>query len=546
MADAADDAVTGNGTTDAVRNDEGDGSADFHVVARPMTDDERVAATTVDDVGVAVDDRRASAEVVRYEQPRPLIPGVDVPIIPDHREMQGMASMAVTLAGANAVPAALRDKPNDVFQILLTARDLGVAVTTGMREFHVIEGKVTLSPKVKMAMVNERGRREGWAIWPDPDNNAEVATWYATRADRPGLTFSSTFTMDEAKNVKVKANQTLDQKDNWQNYPKRMLSWRALGYLLDDVFPEVGTGLYSPDEMGAMTDEDGQVIDVQVADPLPGTKAPRNHGPREADPGDQSLAEADADAHTELGRRLAAITGEAREALVALWTKHNDEGRPALPTFATLRVRDLVKAKAMVDSIERQLAAGKFGEGAKAEWEAMTAPDDDEPTGGEPVAAPDPEPSPEGDGAADPDPEPVVEGEAELGPVCEACNARPGQDHDPRLHELADAVDAANAAKARVAPGGDEALAATVAAEVQAMSSVDVTKALTDRHYLPPRDQQAKRKALAVVLYAERGGHGAVAADFPKRTEPEPVESTEADADPPATLPLGNDRADLD
>lgn len=212
-------------------------------------------------------EQRTNAAVVPYQRPTPLVPGLDIPIIPAHQEMQGMAAMAVTLAGAAAVPAPLRGKPNDVFQILLSARDLGVAVTTAIREFHVIDGRVTLSPKVKLAMVNERGRREGWAVWPEPGNDAESATWHATRADRPGVQFSSTFTMDEAKSID---GGKLVAKNNWKNYPKRMLSWRALGYLLDDVFPEVGTGLYSPDELGAMTDEEGNVIDVASTEALPG------------------------------------------------------------------------------------------------------------------------------------------------------------------------------------------------------------------------------------------------------------------------------------
>lgn len=314
------------------------------------------------------------------ERPRPLVPGQDIPIIPAHQEMQGMAAMAVTLAGADAVPVALRNKPNDVFQVLLTARDLGVAITTGMREFHVIDGKVTLSPKVKLAMVNERGRQEGWACWPDPGNDAETATWHATRRDRPGLTFSSSFTMAEARNVKISSTKTLDGKDNWQNYPKRMLSWRALGYLLDDVFPEVGTGLYSPDELGAMTDEDGQVIDVSSTEPLAGTKAPRGHGTAAPDPQSAWLREAEPEFHADLGRRIAAITAghaDARKAALALWNKEDDP----LPVPNDLQVRHGMKAKARLQSVEALIRRGEYGQDALDRWTDATE-------GHEPPAAP--------------------------------------------------------------------------------------------------------------------------------------------------------------
>lgn len=306
------------------------------------------------------------------ERPRPLVPGQDIPIIPGHQEMQGMAAMAVTLAGADAVPAALRNKPNDVFQVLLTARDLGVAITTGMREFHVIDGKVTLSPKVKLAMVNERGRQEGWACWPDPGNDAEQATWHATRRDRPGLTFSSSFTMAEARNAGTgKGTGKLADKDNWKNYPKRMLSWRALGYLLDDVFPEVGTGLYSPDELGAMTDEDGQVIDVASTEPLAGTNPPRGHGPRETPPTELPLADAEPEASAAIasrGRAIAAAGPQARQALNDLWGKGDDP----LPVPTDLQVRHKVKAMARLKSVEDRISKDEFGETAHAAWSAAT------------------------------------------------------------------------------------------------------------------------------------------------------------------------------
>jgi hypothetical protein len=249
------------------------------------------------------------AEVVRYERPTAMIPGIDLPVIPGGDEMKNIAALAVTLAGAAAVPKALQGKPNDVFQVLLTARDLGVALTTAMREFHVIDGRVTLSPKVKLAMVNERGAREGWAIWPDPDNDELKATWYATRADRPGLTFHSTFTLQQAKLAK------LEGKDNWKSYPQRMVSWRALGYLLDDVFPEVATGIYSPDELGGMTDAEGNYIEVSATEPLQGMKAPR--GQRPGDDPDGDLAPED-DRFLILCR-IRALPDESRDALRERW-----------------------------------------------------------------------------------------------------------------------------------------------------------------------------------------------------------------------------------
>mgnify|MGYP000001591370 CR=1 FL=1 len=105
-------------------------------------------------------------------------------------------------------------------------------LTTAMRECHVIEGKVTISPKAKLAMVRQQGLGR---IWPDPGNDGESATWYAERDDLPGVRHSYTFTKAMATAAKLLPGK---DKSAWSTYPERMLSWRACGYLLDDVFSE--------------------------------------------------------------------------------------------------------------------------------------------------------------------------------------------------------------------------------------------------------------------------------------------------------------------
>lgn len=320
------------------------------------------------------------------ERARHLIPGSDLPIIPGGGELRDLAAMAVTLAGAEAVPRALHGKPNDVFQVLLTARDLGVAVTTAMREFHVIDGRVTLSPKVKLAMVNERGVRDGWAVWPDPGNDKVAATWHATRRDRPGVAFSSTFTYEDAQNV-----GNLVNKDNWKRYPQRMLSWRALGYLLDDVFPEVATGIYSPDELGGMTDEEGRVIDVASADSLPGMTGPK------PPPLDAATTLASEEVRFEIACRIAALPEESREALRERWKMNQTlTGK----SVQHLPVTAAKAAQSILNGIETEAKRGGWDMGLAhamferellqlAETDTVTSPDE----GGDPPKADEEAPS---------------------------------------------------------------------------------------------------------------------------------------------------------
>lgn len=419
------------------------------------------------------------------------IGGSELSVVPMRNEIEALAQFAVTLAASGTAPRALQGKPNDCFMVMLTARDLGVALTTAVREFHVIDGKVTLSPKVKLAMVRQQGHGK---VYPhqaprqvlvdgewreqkcpcgtdDAANDDQRATWHAERADEPGILHSSTFTMDMAKRVKAKENGTaitLDQKSTWKAYPQRMLSWRALGYLLDDVFSEVGTGLYSPDEMGAVTDEDGvPIIDVVAhAEPVRGTSAPRGHNAPPPPP----EPPADDDALEGLRSRIAALAvlPEARTALVELWTKpRGEEGstEPTLPALDRLMARQVKMADAMVASIEARARKGEWGDWSQDATSEPTVPQDATPA--QPVA----------DTAND--------------AVSESAPAAAAR------AELAD-QQAAHAAQQ-----GDE-ITTEVIAEVKAMEPSEVTARLTKMNLATDGRLDTKRHRLASAMITER------------------------------------------
>lgn len=291
-----------------------------------------------------------------------LIAGTDLLVVPPTNELDAIAQMAVTFAAAGVVPTALRSKPNDVFLVLMTARDLGMGLTTAMRECHVIEGKVTISPKCKLAMVRQQGLGR---IWPDPGNDGEGATWYAERNDQPGVQHRYTFTKAMATAAGLLPGK---DKSAWKTYPERMLSWRACGYLLDDVFGEVGTGLYSPDELGAVTDADGQVVIdvVGSAEPLAGMSAPRGHNAPPPPPEEPATA----DQIAGLRKRIHALPNpDGRKALLALWgaPRSDEDPRPKLPMIDQLMAKQVKIADAMVASIEQRAKRGEWGD-----WEPAT------------------------------------------------------------------------------------------------------------------------------------------------------------------------------
>lgn len=270
-------------------------------------------------------------------------------LIPRHDELQVLAQLAVTFAQAGLVPKALQSKPADVLLVLMTGRGLGIDPLVALRECHPIEGKVTVSPKLKLAIVRQRGLGR---VWPDPGNDDESAVWHAVRNDDPaGTEYTARYTMDDAKRA------GLVGKDNWKKYPTQMLQWRALGYLLDIAFGEVGTGLYSADELGAMTDDEGRpVIDVSEVPPLAGIE------PAAAKPPSTANEIAPQDEKDAIRDRIMALPPPAVQVLRDAWAKVGTDGTPQLWPLPVLPNRQVKAAHALINAIEKRAKTGEFGQ----------------------------------------------------------------------------------------------------------------------------------------------------------------------------------------
>ena len=65
------------------------------------------------------------------------------------------------------------------------------------------------------------------------------------------------FSMEDAKRAELLANPS------WKKYPKNMLFARCFSDMARTLFPDAIGGIsYTPEELGAVVDIDGQVIDV--------------------------------------------------------------------------------------------------------------------------------------------------------------------------------------------------------------------------------------------------------------------------------------------
>jgi hypothetical protein len=116
-----------------------------------------------------------------------------------------------------------------------------------LNNISIIQGKPTVSPQLMLAMANATREVEDVQI----TSSEQGATVTIKRKGRKAHT--TTFGPKDAKAM------GLDGKDNYKKQPATMYQWRAVAANLRVTFADVILGLYTPDEMGAVVDEEGAI-----------------------------------------------------------------------------------------------------------------------------------------------------------------------------------------------------------------------------------------------------------------------------------------------
>lgn len=152
---------------------------------------------------------------------------------------------------------------------VLAGRELGFGAFASMTGVAVIEGKPVIGANLLAAAVKQTGKYN-YRVTKHDENECVID--FFENKEKVG---TSTFTMKDA------AAAGLNLKDNWKKYPRNMLFARAIAngqkWYAPDVFN--GVTVYTPDEMGATVDDEGNIIEGQAHDvaptPLP---APKTNG----------------------------------------------------------------------------------------------------------------------------------------------------------------------------------------------------------------------------------------------------------------------------
>lgn len=169
--------------------------------------------------------------------------------VPAPDVLQTILALAPTMHACRFYKVA---SPEQAAAVMLVGYELGFGLTGAFEYIHVIENKPSLSPRGALAVVHASGELADWKMSELPDG---FACWMKRRNGRE---YGLTFTLDDAKKADL-----IKAGGNWEKWPKQMLKWRCIGFVVDVLFPDLLGGLKRSDEYGATVNDAGDVLVAQ-------------------------------------------------------------------------------------------------------------------------------------------------------------------------------------------------------------------------------------------------------------------------------------------
>lgn len=162
------------------------------------------------------------------------------------------------------VPSDMTTVP-DAFMAIQYGAELGLSPMVSLKQIAIINGRPSVWGDVMLALCHYSGLfdEEAFEEWysgtcPNDDFTAHC------RVKRKGAAKprESSFSVADAKRAKLWAKKT------YQEYPQRMLLYRARAFTLRDAFTDVLQGLYSKEEMGVTQAMDALDLTGNVRPPM--------------------------------------------------------------------------------------------------------------------------------------------------------------------------------------------------------------------------------------------------------------------------------------
>ena len=172
-------------------------------------------------------------------------------------DIESAYKLAKILVASKMLPRYLTT-PEAVFAVIAAGRELGLPALQSTRSIHMVDGKVTLSADLTVALVKAHKDCEYFRVVEATNDRCVCET--KRRGESPTV---MEWTIADARRA------GLDGKDNWKKYPKAMLRARVSADLCRAVFPDAAMGVYDPDELNAPEPKRSDVDTVETTPSLP-------------------------------------------------------------------------------------------------------------------------------------------------------------------------------------------------------------------------------------------------------------------------------------
>lgn len=153
---------------------------------------------------------------------------------------------------------------SQVFTAIELGKEAGLSPLRSLRSVQVVENSIGWTPRAGLAMVRASRKLGGFrrVYTGRPFEDDFGCELWAKRADT-GEEMTSAFTVADAKTAGLWARRTRSGAPTpWVTFPRRMLYYRALGFLLADLFEDVLGGWPDAADLADRALVDGEERDV--------------------------------------------------------------------------------------------------------------------------------------------------------------------------------------------------------------------------------------------------------------------------------------------